>query len=160
MTKDEYAMTITVREEDRAILVRDIEASARLWNVLAQNGYSNKTLGDLHESMTYNEFIKRFKNAGRHTVSELFRCLTHPRLRPCGCKRSEYCSHFDARLLEEDHRQWRVGRKVPRNLYRGDEPIAMLASATLAREICDRLNHCDELEEENERLQRLVRQLG
>jgi hypothetical protein len=35
---------------------------------------------------------------------------------------------------------WRVGKKVPRNLYRGDEPIAMLATAELAAEIAEGMN--------------------
>jgi hypothetical protein len=43
---------------------------------------------------------------------------------------------------------WRVGRKVPRNLYRGDEPIAMLATAELAQEIAERLNSAEQISEQ------------
>ena len=35
---------------------------------------------------------------------------------------------------------WRVGRKVARNLYRGDEPVAMLATPELAAEMAKLLN--------------------
>lgn len=38
---------------------------------------------------------------------------------------------------------WRVGRKVPRNLYRGDEPIAMLATPELASELAEKLNRAE-----------------
>ena len=57
--------------------------------------------------------------------------------------------------------KWRVGRKIGRNLYRGDEPIAMLATEELAQEIADRLNigsRVDTLEAENAELRELLRE--
>lgn len=39
--------------------------------------------------------------------------------------------------------KWRVGSKVRRNLYRGDEPIAMLATERLAAEIASKLNFAE-----------------
>ncbi len=38
---------------------------------------------------------------------------------------------------------WRVGRKVPRNLYRGDEPIAMLATPETAAAMVALLNFAE-----------------
>jgi hypothetical protein len=38
---------------------------------------------------------------------------------------------------------WRVGTKVKRNLYRDDEPIAMLATAELAAEMAGLLNRAN-----------------
>lgn len=43
---------------------------------------------------------------------------------------------------------WRVGSKVPRNLYRDDEPIAMLATPALAAELAGKLALVDRLVEE------------
>ena len=51
--------------------------------------------------------------------------------------------------------RWRVGTKIPRNLYRNDEPIAMLATPELAAEMAQRLNVCPsciECEEQNDAL--------
>lgn len=39
--------------------------------------------------------------------------------------------------------RWRVGTKVPRNLYRDDEPIAMLADEDTARSIAEKMNYAE-----------------
>lgn len=41
--------------------------------------------------------------------------------------------------------RWRIGRKVPRNIYRDNEPIAMLATPEIAAEIVADMNEVAEL---------------
>lgn len=41
--------------------------------------------------------------------------------------------------------KWRVGHKVPRNLYRDDEPIAMLATEEIAAELVRKLNAAESI---------------
>jgi hypothetical protein len=41
--------------------------------------------------------------------------------------------------------RWRVGRRVPRNIYRDDEPIAMLATPEIAAEIVAGMNDVERL---------------
>jgi hypothetical protein len=55
--------------------------------------------------------------------------------------------------------RWRVGRRVPRNLYRGDEPIAMLATPELAAEMVALLNKADKFGEAASILRVLVNAL-
>ena len=38
---------------------------------------------------------------------------------------------------------WRVGQRVPRNIYKDDEPIAMLAGEDIAKEIVDLCNEAE-----------------
>ncbi len=42
---------------------------------------------------------------------------------------------------------WRVGQQIPRNLYRDDEPIAMLATEELAAELAAKLNQSESYRE-------------
>ena len=44
--------------------------------------------------------------------------------------------------------RWRVGRKVPRNIYRDNEPIAMLATPEIAAEIVAGMNEVERLRAE------------
>lgn len=46
-------------------------------------------------------------------------------------------------MSEDVRAPWRVGRKVPRNLYRGDEPIAMLATPATAAAMVALLNFAE-----------------
>jgi len=41
---------------------------------------------------------------------------------------------------EEPPRQFRVGRRVPRNIYWGEEPMCMMATEALARQLVELLN--------------------
>lgn len=46
---------------------------------------------------------------------------------------------------EDDKAHWRVGRRVPRNIYRDNEPIAMLATPEIAAEIVNGMNDVERL---------------
>lgn len=76
---------------------------------------------------------------------------------------SEKTAHQETReklksFLQTSER-WRVGTKVPRNIYCEDQPIAMLADEDTARSIAEKMNYAETIWRKVEQLQETSRKL-
>ncbi len=53
----------------------------------------------------------------------------------------------EVEVMDERTKPWRVGSKVKRNLYFGDEPIAVLANEVMAQRIAEGMNAAEKAED-------------